>query len=326
LPNKCAKCGYARNKDEDKVCNLCGEVLGGKAGAAPAAPPSAAPPPSPPAAAHAGDTVIPEEAPEDAAQAAAPARPAAREMDPSGMFVAGGLCHLRCSLLEKPLRLRPDKVVTVGRAKESDICVPSQMVSRNHGQFLFEKGVWVYQDLKSANGSRVHGKRVDRVVLQSGDVVDVGGFMITYKEIHDLSDVSEQPEDEGKTMAFDPSMLKRASMSGMDGVAMLGGLGGSLADITIPDILQLCEVQRKSGTLTLDFEGAMGKIFFRHGMMVHAEYGKITGEIAVYKMLNKVKGTFHLDPREPRTDQSIHRPTTTVLMDAARYIDEKGKE
>jgi pSer/pThr/pTyr-binding forkhead associated (FHA) protein len=216
-------------------------------------------------------------------------------------------------------------VYTVGRAKESDISVPSQMVSRHHGQFLFEKGVWVYVDLKSSNGSRVGGKRVERVVLQSGDVVDVGGFMITYKEIHDLSQVTETPEDEGKTMAIDPSMLKRAALAGVDGVALLGGLGGSLADISMPDILQLLEMQKKNGTLSFDFEGAYGKIFLKNGMMIHAEYGKLTGEIAVTRMLHKAKGTFHLDPRDPKSEQSIHRPTTTVLMDAARSMDERSQ-
>ena len=241
------------------------------------------------------------------------------------MFSTGGLCHLKCSLLERPLRMRPDRVVTVGRAKECDISVPSQMVSRNHGRITFEKGVWVYVDLKSSNGSRVNGKRVERAALESGDVIDVGGFMITYKEIHDLTDISDKPEDEGKTMALDPSMLKRAAMAGLDGVSMLGGLGGSLADIAIADILQLMEMQRKNGTLTLDFEGAIGKIFISGGSMVHAEYGKLKGEPAVLKMMNKHKGSFHFDPREPSVERTISRPTTSVLMDAAREMDESGK-
>lgn len=315
---KCSKCGYARNKDDDHLCNLCGEVLTKGAGPLGSLPPTE-PPASP------GDTVVPDVDEPD--ETAPPPRQAAiQDPEKSGLFVKGGLCHLKCSLLEQPLRLQPDRPVTVGRVRENDICIPSQMVSRHHGKFLFEKGVWLYTDLKSSNGSRVNGKRVEKIVLQSGDVVDVGGFMITYKEIHDLSQVSESGEEDGKTMAIDPSMLKRAAMSGVDGVALLGGLGGSLADISIPDILQLLEVQKKTGTLSLDFEGAMGKIYLKVGMMVNAEYGKLNGEIAVAKMLNKVKGSFHLDPRDPRTEVTIHRPTTAVLMDCARSMDERGNE
>ncbi len=313
---KCVKCGYARNADTDRLCSLCGDVL-----ASADAPATVSSPPP----AHAGETMIPEEStgPEDVTGIGkAPAREAP---EPTGMFSMGGLCHLKCSLLERPLRLRSDRVVTVGRARESDISVPSQMVSRNHGQIAFEKGLWVYTDLKSSNGSRVNGKRVDRHVLQSGDIIDVGGFMITYKEIHDLSDISDQPEDEGKTMALDPSMLKRVSLQGMDGVALLGGLGGSLEDIAIADILQLMEGQRKNGTLTLDFEGAVGKVHIKDGMMIHAEYGKMTGEKAVHRMLAKTKGTFHFDPREHKVERTINRPTTSVLMDAAREMDEGGR-
>ena len=329
MPIKCPKCGYGRNAEGERLCNLCGEVLAAPAAAAPAPPPPPAtvvPPPAP-APAHPSATVMEPgrtAASHDAAAggtAAAPGAPAGG----GGILNTGGLCHLKCSLLERPLRMRPDRVFTVGRAKESDICIPSQMVSRNHGQFAFEKGVWVYSDLKSSNGSRVNGKRIDRIVLQSGDSIDLGGFMITYKEIHDLSDISEKAQDEGKTMAIDASMLKRAAMAGMDGVSMLGGLGGSLEDIAIPDILQMMEMQRKNGTLTLDFEGAVGKIYLMGGSMVHAEYGKLKGETAVYKMLAKSKGSFHFDPREPKVEVSINRPTTSILMDAAREMDESGR-
>jgi hypothetical protein len=331
LPIKCAKCGYTRNKDEDGLCNLCGEVLVKGAAAPPeAAKPSATPKPPatlPPAPAPArpGDTDMPEPDELDEADLG-PQSPPKDDLDASAAFTIGGLCHLKCSLLDRPLRLRADRAVTVGRVRENDICIPSQMVSRHHGKFTFEKGVWIYTDLKSSNGSRVNGKRVDRVGLQSGDVIDLGGFMITYKEIHDLSEVSDKGEEEGKTMTIDPSMLKRAAMGGMEGVAMLGGLSGSLAEISIPDILQLLENQRKTGTLTFDFEGAMGKIHIRAGMMVHAEYGRLTGEIAVAKMLQRTKGTFHMDPRELKTEVTIHRPTTTVLMDVARTLDERGNE
>ena len=91
-----------------------------------------------------------------------------------------------------------------------------------------------------------------------------------------------------------------------------------------PQADSLLENQRKSGTLTFDFEGALGKIHIKAGMMINAEYGRLTGELAVAKMLQRTKGSFHLDPREMKTEVTIHRPTTTVLMDVARTMDERG--
>ncbi|MHC4923786.1 MAG: DUF4388 domain-containing protein [Planctomycetota bacterium] len=306
---KCSKCGYEKNDEGVQMCNLCGEVL-----AQPGAP--------------AGDTVVGEELATEVPAAPvapppAPAAPAAADPGPGLASALGGFSYLKCSLLEQPLRLVPDKAVTIGRGAENDITIPSQMVSRRHGKVVSERGLWVYYDLDSSNGSRVNSKRLAKAVLQSGDIIDLGGFLITYKEIHDLSDVSDQAgSDESKTMAIDASLLKKAMMTGMDGVAMLGGMGGSLSDIAIPDILQLCEIQRKDGTLTLDFEGAVGKIFLLQGKMVHAEYGKIKGENAVFKMLMKKKGSFHLDPRAPECETTMTRDTTSVLLDASREMDE----
>lgn len=322
---KCPKCGYARNAEGARVCNLCGDVL------------PQAPPPAAATVVPAGTTIHEDSPPDPPVSRPAPApvaAPAAAKPvvdTDSGEISAnfmGGFCHLKCSLLPRPLRLRADRPATLGRGQDCDIVIPSQMVSRKHGKVFFDNRVWVYQDLGSSNGTRVNGKRVEKVVLQSGDVIDLGGFLVTYKEIHDLSDVSDAPGggmDDGKTMAFDADMLKKVAMQGMDGVAVLGGMGGSLADISIPDILQLLEMQRKSGTLRLDFDGAYGKIYVIEGSMVHAEYGKFTGENAVFKMLKKHEGSFHFDPREPRVQSTINRPTTSVLLDASREMDEGGR-
>jgi len=242
----------------------------------------------------------------------------------------GGFCYLYCSLLPRPLRLNPVKPVIVGRGQDNDIVVPSQMISRRHGQIAYEGNVWVFTDLKSSNGSKVNGKRVERSGLQSGDVIDFAGFIVTYKEIHDLADLSGEAQaaehGDSKTVTIDPAAIRRAAAQGMDGIAALTGISGSLGDMALPDVLQLLEMQRKSGTLHLDFGGALGRIYLLGGNMIHAEYGKITGETAIYKMVPQSKGSFRFDPREPRVEPTIRRPTTSVLLDASRALDEKSKQ
>ncbi len=337
---KCPKCGYARNAEGAVLCNLCGDVLPQAQAATTVTPPATPPAPArgggKPAAATpvapAGPTDVYRTSyagsmPTDVPAAAPAATPPPERTSDIPTAMEGGVCHLKCSLLDRPLRLRPDRPVQIGRGGDNDIVIPSQMVSRKHGKVFFENRVWVYEDNGSSNGSRVNGKRVDRVVLQGGDVIDLGGFLITYKEIHDLSDVSDGGvgAEEGKTMALDANMLKKVALQGLDGVALLGGMGGSLADISIPDILQLMEMQRKSGTLTLDFEGARGKIFLEGGNAIHAEYGKFTGESAIFRMLKIHAGSFHFDPREPKVAATIGRPTTSILLDASREMDEGSR-
>jgi serine/threonine protein kinase len=63
----------------------------------------------------------------------------------------------------------------IGRASECDIILRSGRVSKRHCQVLIEDdGVWV-EDLDSANGTCVNGKRVRRSLLHDRDVLDVAG-------------------------------------------------------------------------------------------------------------------------------------------------------
>jgi len=63
----------------------------------------------------------------------------------------------------------------IGRASESDIILRSGRVSKRHCQVLIEDdGVWV-EDLDSANGTCVNGKRVRRALLHDRDMLDVAG-------------------------------------------------------------------------------------------------------------------------------------------------------
>jgi len=63
------------------------------------------------------------------------------------------------------------KLMTVGRTRDSDICVPSALVSRDHARILIgEDGVVVF-DVGSINGCFVNDQLVRRHVLQDGDVL-----------------------------------------------------------------------------------------------------------------------------------------------------------
>src|SRR4051812_975075 len=51
--------------------------------------------------------------------------------------------------------LYPDRTYLFGRAPEASFVLPSEKVSRLHGQLRFNEGRWIYRDLNSANGSFV---------------------------------------------------------------------------------------------------------------------------------------------------------------------------
>ena len=52
-------------------------------------------------------------------------------------------------------------------------------------------------------------------------------------------------------------------------------LQGSLADISLPDVIQLVSVSGKTGVFTLSAEGVDGKIFLKDGQIIDAAAGKL---------------------------------------------------
>jgi pSer/pThr/pTyr-binding forkhead associated (FHA) protein len=63
------------------------------------------------------------------------------------------------------------KVMTVGRTRDNDICVPSVLVSRDHARMLVSEESVVLFDVGSINGSFVNEQIVKRHTLRDGDVV-----------------------------------------------------------------------------------------------------------------------------------------------------------
>ena len=53
--------------------------------------------------------------------------------------------RINLSMFRKP-------VVTFGREQDNDIVLSSPLVSRHHGRFVFNGGVWYIEDIGSANG------------------------------------------------------------------------------------------------------------------------------------------------------------------------------
>lgn len=70
---------------------------------------------------------------------------------------------------------------TVGRHRNNDIVVSDPKVSSFHARFDRTAEGFVLVDLRSRNGSFVNGKRVDAVVLETGDEVRLGTARLRYK-------------------------------------------------------------------------------------------------------------------------------------------------
>ncbi|MBE5954079.1 MAG: FHA domain-containing protein [Lachnospiraceae bacterium] len=59
-------------------------------------------------------------------------------------------------------------VISFGRQPDCDIVLKSDTISRVHGAFYFDQGVWIIEDLKSRNGLTLDGKKVKRATAKVG--------------------------------------------------------------------------------------------------------------------------------------------------------------
>jgi Domain of unknown function (DUF4388) len=99
-------------------------------------------------------------------------------------------------------------------------------------------------------------------------------------------------------------------------------LQGSLADIALPDVIQLVSVSGKTGVFTLSAEGVEGKIYLKDGQITDAIVGPLRGEYAVYEMAIWQRGQFIFTPAVESGQASITKPNASLMMEAARRLDE----
>lgn len=100
-------------------------------------------------------------------------------------------------------------------------------------------------------------------------------------------------------------------------------LKGSLESINLADIMQLVSNSRQSGKFVLrKSDGTEGYIIVDYGEIIHAEVGNYIGEDAVFTLISWGKGDFEFQEGSNKVERTITRSVTSLLMEAARRIDE----
>ena len=97
---------------------------------------------------------------------------------------------------------------------------------------------------------------------------------------------------------------------------------GSLAELHLPDIIQLVSVSGKTGVFHLMDGHLKGQIYLHEGRIVHATLDDVSGEEAVYALAIWNQGDFKFEPAAPSEIKTISKSNTNLLMEAARRLDE----
>ncbi len=97
---------------------------------------------------------------------------------------------------------------------------------------------------------------------------------------------------------------------------------GSLAELQLPDIIQLVSVSGKTGVFHLVDGRRRGQIWLHEGRIVHAETDEFSAEEAVYSLAIWRSGEFRFEPGIAAPKHTIQKSNTNLLMEAARRLDE----
>lgn len=109
------------------------------------------------------------------------------------IFRSGESLH-SCLMVRNPF--------VVGRGADCDLVLNSRSVSRRHLEFKLKRAGLTIKDLGSRNGSIVNGVAIEpntRVVIKSGDVIQVGKFKLSVNESSIESSVDRVDGDSSKT-------------------------------------------------------------------------------------------------------------------------------
>lgn len=97
---------------------------------------------------------------------------------------------------------------------------------------------------------------------------------------------------------------------------------GNLSQISLVDLLQIFNINRKTGLLEVRSNGDKGHIYVYEGNVVHASVGKHRSEKSLFRLLQWRDGTFAFIPEKTTTDLNIRRSTEVLLLEGARQSDE----
>jgi DNA-binding response OmpR family regulator len=122
----------------------------------------------------------------------------------------------------------------------------------------------------------------------------------------------EKPYQPEVLLARVDHLLRRADAA--RGAADVRHLEGDLAQMPLPDLLQILAMNRKAGRLRLDRKGERGEIAIFAGQPVAARLGAAQGEKAFYRLLARPGGQFSFQAA-PGPDAS---PVPSPVPDAGR--------
>ena len=102
-------------------------------------------------------------------------------------------------------------------------------------------------------------------------------------------------------------------------------LHGGLDQIGLGTLLTILDMERRSGLLLIRRQGELGRLWLSRGCVVRGRVDGLisrSGKPAIYYLLGWDDGRFEFSAGDIDIPDEIDTPTTYLLMEAARRLDE----
>ena len=100
---------------------------------------------------------------------------------------------------------------------------------------------------------------------------------------------------------------------------------GHIRGFALPSFLQLIEMESKTCTLEIEFEGNKGFLYFSEGVLIGAKTTNNTGVEAALEILSLEKAEIDILSKCRKTEKTITTPLHYLLLESAQIKDEKNK-
>ena len=104
----------------------------------------------------------------------------------------------------------------------------------------------------------------------------------------------------------------------------LADFSGNLSQMNLNDVMQIVESNHKTGELefTTSEGKTIGRILFRKGNLIKAQFGVLEGAEAFYGLMDEARGFFEFYGREVDDPEQITITNMAALLQGSRLIDE----
>lgn len=213
---------------------------------------------------------------------------------------------------------------------------------RSLGERLNKRGFTITE---SKSGSDALEKMVlerPSIILMEGDLSIIDGFKLfeilktnprtreipvifVHRERVDLPYFNIELDQYILKPFHEDEIIRKIELTFLSKESMLyeeGEVEGSLAHISLADLLQILSMNRRDGIITLSDEERRGEIYLVKGNIINATIGGLEGEKALFRLLQWKRGKFRFTSGNVISPVRITKPTYNVLMEGMRQMDE----